>query len=126
MADYQGSVTGEMIDKAVTKVCGVISGRDTITVTGKPSFQYVKLSLPFDATDNTKIIATVNKEGTPNPIYNICLVLIRNIKTVYALITSGANGVFLGSEAGQTSPYLGEIPSGTYYIDWLVIDKGTE
>lgn len=27
MADYQGSVTGEMIDKAVTKVCGMISGK---------------------------------------------------------------------------------------------------
>lgn len=126
MADYQGSVTGEMIDKAVTKVCGMISGRDTITVTGKPSYQYVKLSLPFDPTDKTKIIATVIKEGAPNTLYNICLVLTRYIKTVYALITAGANGVFLGSEAGQTAPYMGQIPSGTYYIDWLVIDKGTE
>ena len=44
---------------------------------------------------------------------------------MYAVIIAGANGVVLSSETGQT-PYLGEIPSGTYYIDWLVIDKGTE
>lgn len=125
MADYQGSVTGEMIDKAVTKVCGMISGRDTITVTGKPSYQYVKLSLPFDPTDKTKIIATVIKEGAPNPFYNICLLLKRDGNKMYAVIIAGANGVVLSSETGQT-PYLGEIPSGAYYIDWLVIDKGTE
>lgn len=120
---YTLNHSGEQVDEAVGKALGLVSGTETITTTAAKSVIYQKIALPFTPTVNTKVIATLRIAGTPqNPTSNFCLT------THYWQPTSTAEyGIYISICAGQnagTSQPTSTIPKGTYYVDWLVTDKG--
>jgi hypothetical protein len=97
-----------------------ITGTETITSSSSSSFLNTKLSLPFTPTINTRIVATLRRAGTPGPFINYCLTLLYSQTSatnasITAVICAGQNA------SGSPSATL---PSGTYYVDWLVLDKG--
>lgn len=90
-----------------------IYGRETVVLSEASSGSYTTkaLNLPFTPNNNTKIIATLSKRGAPNPFFCYTLTLARMSSQIYAVISRD-------SGSGET------VSSGTYYIDWLVLDKG--
>lgn len=93
------------------------SGTEVITTTSSSSFISKKISLPFTPTVNTRITATIRRTGAPSPFYNYCLTLLYNSNAIYAVICAGQNV--------SSAPVTSTLPSGTYYIDWTVLDRGT-
>lgn len=117
---YNLNYSGEQVDEAIGKALPLISGTETITSSSSSSLINKKLSLPFTPTINTRIVATLRRAGTPSPFLNYCLTLTYNQTSatnasIYAVICAGQNA------SGSPSATL---PSGTYYVDWLVLDKG--
>lgn len=117
---YNLNYSGEQVDEAIGKALPLIAGTETITNSGSSSLINKKLSLPFTPTINTRIVATLRRAGTPSPFLNYCLTLTYNQTSatnasIYAVICAGQNA------SGSPSATL---PAGTYYVDWLVLDKG--
>ena len=117
---YNLNYSGEQVDEAIGKALPLISGTETITSSSSSSLINKKLSLPFTPTINTRIVATLRRAGTPSPFLNYCLTLTYNQTSatnasIYAVICAGQNA------SGSPSATL---PAGTYYVDWLVLDKG--
>ena len=117
---YNLNFSGEQVDEAIGKALPLISGTETITNSGSSSLVSEKLSLPFTPNINTRIVATLRRAGAPSPFLNYCLTLVYNQTSatnasIYAVICAGQNA------SGSPSATL---PAGTYYIDWLVLDKG--
>lgn len=117
---YNLNYSGEQVDEAIGKALPLISGTETITSSSSSSLINKKLSLPFTPTINTRIVATLRRAGTPSPFLNYCLTLTYNQTSatnasIYAVICAGQNA------SGKPESTL---PSGTYYVDWLVLDKG--
>lgn len=117
---YNLNFSGEQVDEAIGKALPLISGTETITNSGSSSLVSEKLSLPFTPNINTRIVATLRRAGAPSPFLNYCLTLVYNQTSatnasIYAVICAGQNA----SGAPEST-----LPSGTYYVDWLVLDKG--
>ncbi len=117
---YNLNYSGEQVDEAIGKALPLVSGTETITSSSSSSLINKKLSLPFTPTINTRIVATLRRAGTPSPFLNYCLTLTYNQTSatnasIYAVICAGQNA------SGAPSSTL---PAGTYYVDWLVLDKG--
>lgn len=117
---YNLNYSGEQVDEAIGKALPLISGTETITSSSSSSLINKKLSLPFTPTINTRIVATLRRAGTPSPFLNYCLTLTYNQTSatnasIYAVICAGQNA------RGTPESTL---PAGTYYVDWLVLDKG--
>lgn len=117
---YNLNYSGEQVDEAIGKALPLVSGTETITSSSSSSLINKKLSLPFTPTINTRIVATLRRAGTPSPFLNYCLTLTYNQTSatnasIYAVICAGQNA------RGAPSSTL---PAGTYYVDWLVLDKG--
>lgn len=117
---YNLNYSGEQVDEAIGKALPLISGTETITSSSSSSLINKKLSLPFTPTINTRIVATLRRAGAPSPFLNYCLTLTYNQTSatnasIYAVICAGQNA------SGAPSSTL---PAGTYYVDWLVLDKG--
>ncbi|WP_124100878.1 hypothetical protein [Ruminococcus sp. Marseille-P6503] len=117
---YNLNFSGEQVDEAIGKALPLISGTETITSSSSSSLINKKLSLPFTPTINTRIVATLRRAGAPSPFLNYCLTLTYNQTSatnasIYAVICAGQNA------SGAPSSTL---PAGTYYVDWLVLDKG--
>ncbi len=117
---YNLNYSGEQVDEAIGKALPLISGTETITSSSSSSLINKKLSLPFTPTINTRIVATLRRAGTPSPFLNYCLTLTYNQTSatnasIYAVICAGQNA------SGTPESTL---PAGTYYVDWLVLDKG--
>ena len=117
---YNLNYSGEQVDEAIGKALPLISGTETITSSSSSSLINKKLSLPFTPTINTRIVATLRRAGTPSPFLNYCLTLTYNQTSatnasIYAVICAGQNA----SGAPEST-----LPAGTYYVDWLVLDKG--
>lgn len=93
----------------------IIYGRSSNSISSASSMVSVTLSLPFTATENTIVTASVHRVGTPAPYLNYCLTLNYYSGKIYAVICAGQNS------SGSLSATL---PAGTYYVDWLVLDKG--
>ena len=110
---YILNYSGEQVDTAIGNALPLICGRETVVLEEASSGNYTSkdLSLPFTPNNNTKIIATLSKTGAPNPWYYYSLMLARMGSTIYAVISSEYG-------SGNT------VSAGTYYIDWLVLDKG--
>lgn len=118
---YILNYSGEQVDTAIGNALPLICGTETITNPRSSAFLNTKLSLPFTPTINTRIVATLRRAGTPSPFLNYCLTLAYNQISatnalIYAVICAGQNAS--GSSPSAT------LPAGTYYIDWLVLDKG--
>nr|UVY09681.1 MAG: hypothetical protein [Bacteriophage sp.] len=117
---YNLNYSGEQVNTAIGNALPLISGTETITNSSSSSFLNTKLSLPFTPTINTRIVATLRRAGTPSPFLNYCLTLTYNQTSatnasIYAVICAGQNA------SGTPESTL---PAGTYYVDWLVLDKG--
>lgn len=117
---YILNYSGEQVNEAIGNALPLISGTETITNSSSTSFLNTKLSLPFTPTINTRIVATLRRAGTPSPFLNYCLTLTYNQTSatnasIYAVICAGQNA------SGKPESTL---PAGTYYVDWLVLDKG--
>lgn len=96
-----------------------ICGRETLTASAASTMLNTTLNLPFTPTENTQVIATLRRQGTPTPYLNYCLTLSYDTigaPKIYAIICAGQNGSGMPEST---------IAAGTYYIDWLVLDKGT-
>ena len=120
---YTSNYSGKQIDEAVGTALGLISGTETIITTAKQSNISVKLNLPFTPTLKTRVIATLRSTSSnSNPTINLCLTLQCYKPTstttymLYAVVCPGQND--------GTSVPTRTIPAGTYYVDWLVLDKG--
>lgn len=120
---YTSNYSGKQIDEAVGTALGLISGTETIITTAKQSNISVKLNLPFTPTLKTRVIATLRSTSSnSNPTINLCLTLQCYKPTstttymLYAVVCPGQND--------GTSVPTSTIPAGTYYVDWLVLDKG--
>ena len=120
---YTSNYSGKQIDEAVGTALGLISGTETITTTAKQSNISVKLNLPFAPTLKTRVIATLwSTRSNSDPTVNLCLTLQCYKPTsataymLYAVVCPGQND--------GTSMPTSTIPAGTYYVDWLVLDKG--
>lgn len=117
---YNLNYSGEQVNTAIGNALPLISGTETITNSSSSSFLNTKLSLPFTPTINTRIVATLRRAGAPSPFLNYCLTLTYNQTSatnasIYAVICAGQNA------SGTPESTL---PAGTYYVDWLVLDKG--
>lgn len=93
-----------------------IYGRETVVRDSSDVGNYltVQLNLPFTATEKTHVMATVEVAGTPTPFRDFALVLLYFSGRVYATVSKD---------------YYADnntLPAGTYYINWLVLDKGEE
>jgi len=95
---------------------GLIWGSDSAVSTGEKYLQ-IKLSLPFTPTAKTKVIASLRMLSVPTPMQNICMTIREYSNEMYANLVMGNN------DSGEN---LYAIPNGTYYIDWIVIDKGVD
>ena len=84
------------------------SGRTTITVSTPTQCVTSAINLPFTPSANTQIVATLRMNATPQP----------SKLTVELRFTSGSIYACLNSADG------GNVPTGTYYVDWFVTDKG--
>ena len=117
--DYTLLKSGETIDTILDGIetAAIYHGSDTVVSDGSSSATAV-LSLGFTATENTKVAATVRKAGGLSPVSNAVLQLYYTAGRIYANLTPGYNHPSSGGF--DTVP----LPSGTYYIDWIVIDKG--
>ncbi|GAB5081110.1 hypothetical protein Osc1_02830 [Hominimerdicola sp. 21CYCFAH17_S] len=93
----------------------IIYGRSSNSISSASSMVSVTLSLPFTATENTIVTASVHRVGTPAPYLNYCLTLNYYSGKIYAVICAGQN---------SSSSLSATLPAGTYYVDWLVLDKG--
>ena len=118
--DYTLLKSGETIDTILDGIetAAIYHGSDMIVSDGSLSSATAALSLGFTATENTKVAATVRKAGGPSPVSNAVLQLYYTAGRIYANLTPGYNHP---SSGGFDTVSL---PSGTYYIDWIVIDKG--
>ncbi len=119
--DYTLLKSGETIDAILDGIetAAIYHGSDMIVSDGSSSSAMTALSLGFTATENTKVAATVRKAGGPSPVSNAVLQLYYTTGgRIYANLTPGYNHP---SSGGFDTVSL---PSGTYYIDWIVIDKG--
>lgn len=107
--------TGEQVNTAVAVAKDMVIGTATVTITANTSvYEEVALDIGFDATETTRVIATLRTEASnPSPMFNICLAVRRRSKKMYAQLNNGAVN-------GATMPCL---YAGTYYIDWLVISR---
>lgn len=117
---YNLNFSGEQVNTAIGNALSLISGTETITNSSSSSFLNTKLSLPFTPTINTRVVATLRIAGTPSPFRNYCLTLLYSQTSatnasITAVICAGQNA------SGFPSATL---PAGTYYVDWLVLDKG--
>lgn len=117
---YNLNFSGEQVNTAIGNALSLISGTETITNSSSSSFLNTKLSLPFTPTINTRVVATLRIAGTPSPFRNYCLTLLYSQTSatnasITAVICAGQNA------SGSPSATL---PAGTYYVDWLVLDKG--
>lgn len=84
------------------------SGRTTITVSTATRFATAAINLPFTPSANTQIVATLRMNTTPSP----------STLTVELRLSSGTIYACLNNADG------GNVPTGTYYVDWFVTDKG--
>ena len=84
------------------------SGRATITVSTATRCATAAINLPFTPSANTQVVATLRMNTTPSPS-KLTVELRLSSGTIYACLNS-ADG--------------GNVPNGTYYVDWFVTDKG--
>jgi hypothetical protein len=113
--DYTLRYSGEDIDSLLDKIseCGFECGRETVTVEKNTYYKTVTLNVS-SLTKDTRVIAVLRINDAPNPMKNICMVLNYTSPQIMATLTMGANNY----------PTISEyIPTGTYYIDWIVIGR---
>lgn len=110
---YTSNYTGKQIDEAVGTVLDLISGTETITTKSSQAYITKAISLPFTPTANTRIVGSLRRPGTPTPYQKYVLSFTFTSTSLFAVIC----------DPGYTGP-SGSVSAGTYYIDWLVLDKG--
>lgn len=98
----------------------LIHGSTTIIAEGDNATAAAIVDLPFEPTENTKIIGSVRVKHSPMPYFNqvltFCLFSTGGSKLqMYATLCNGAN---------KSGPDTVAVPAGTYIVDWVVLDKG--
>lgn len=118
-AKYTLRYSGEQIDALLDLISerGFESGKEKVTVETNKIIQSVKLPVSFTVTDSTRILLTVQTPNFAYPFDNICVTLGKNLGSAYALITMGPN------VPGPVSSYNAYLPTGDYYVNWLVIGR---
>lgn len=117
--EYTIQQSGETIDSILAgiKDAAIYHGTTVIRSDGSSAIATAEVELDFTPTANTKIIGSVrrNSQGgiTPYNTGGILSFILFNSK-ITAVLTYGPN-------INETRYNL---PSGTYYIDWICIDTG--
>lgn len=115
--DYTLNRSGETIDAIMDGIedAAIYHGTQVVEVTTNPNYVdgYFTLPAGFTPTIDTKIVASLRIERNPGP-FGLCLnVNYHSGRLRYMIFWGGITGVDMGS-----------IPNGTYYVDWICIDKG--
>lgn len=92
----------------------LVSGTAVIKLTGSATAASQELPLPFTPTANTRIVATLRYAGAPSPSRYYVLSLCYISSKIYVVICNPQY------TAGSSS----SISAGTYYVDWVVLNKG--
>lgn len=121
--DYTLGLAGETIDAILAGIsdAAVYHGTTEIVVRAAASTAGANIDLGFAPTENTKIIGSVRRKDSYAYYTGVELTfhyIIGPQNHIYANLTFGGNY----SNMGQ-SPVPGVI-AGTYYIDWICIDRG--
>jgi len=113
---YTLGKAGETIDAILDGIetAAIYHGSETITVASGDTTGSTALALGFKATAATQVVASVRHSGAPTPFNNPVLTLHFTTGMIYAYITAGYN----------TAQDIKPLAAGTYYIDWIVLDKG--
>lgn len=124
MPVYQGACTGAMLDKAgelATKYGNFELGRATIKITSSSPIPTTSVDFKNDHT-NPRIFLQVYDPSAITPGSKSIL-----LKATVSRITSSGfiigltTSRFNGDTSSGNSLY---VPSGTYYVDYFVIDEG--
>lgn len=107
---YNLSFSGEQIDQAIENALPLITGRAEFTIPNEMAQHNFKLTLPFKPNNNTKIVGSISTQMVPTPYLSYDLMFHHMSDGLYAHIS-----VPYGS---------GTLKVGTYYLDWIVFDKG--
>lgn len=110
---YNLNYSGEQVDEAVGTVLDLISGTETIITTSSQAYISKAISLPFTPTANTRIVGSLRRSGAPTPYQKYVLSFTFTSTSLFAVIC----------DPGYTGP-TGSVAAGTYYVDWVVLDKG--
>lgn len=113
--DYTLGKAGETIDAILDGIetGAIYHGTHTVTVEEATIMVSGTLSLGFTPTADTAIVASLRRAGAPSPVgYQLNLLYITG-RLYYTIVWGGNTGADTQS-----------VPSGTYYIDWICIDKG--
>jgi hypothetical protein len=113
--DYTLRYSGEDIDSLLDKIseCGFECGRETVTVGKNIYYKSVDLNVS-SPTKDTKVIAVLRINDSTDPSLNICLSVNFVNPHIMATLIRGSN------DYPNTTKY---IPTGTYYIDWIVVGR---
>lgn len=109
---YNLSFSGEQIDQAIENALPLITGREVFIIPEDKDYAAYnfKLTLPFKPNNNTKIVGSISAKMVPTPFLSYNLMFLHMSDGLYAHISV---------------PYdTGTLQIGTYYLDWIVFDKG--
>ena len=118
--EYTIQQSGETIDSILAgiKDAAIYHGTTTVTSYGSSATATAEVELDFTPTANTKIIGSVrrNSQSGITPYNNTggILSFVFYSSKITAVLTYGPN----------INETLYNLPSGTYYIDWICIDTG--
>lgn len=98
----------------------LLSGTQVITIEDPGAyFIQQKLTLPFTPNSNTRMIATYRQNRSADEDRRVdideCFKLVYDSGEMYAIVTADTASQRLG---------FNTFPPGTYYIDWLVLERG--
>lgn len=113
MANYQGSCTGAMLDKAgemAMKYQSIEVGRVELTEAGGKTIEFKNVH------QNPRIFLQLNfNTDVPNPTWSVQPLASRITDTSFFLVLEPTDT----HDNGMTKT----VPKGTYYVDYFVIDE---
>ena len=116
---YTLGKAGETIDAILDGIetGAIYHGTQEVTSDGTAYRLVGQLSLGFTPTRNTVVAASLRRGASPNPTgYGYTLELLWAGMLYYH--------IFWGGNRPDTTSANLHVDAGTYYIDWIVLDKG--
>ena len=113
--DYTLLKSGETIDAILDGIetGAIYHGTQTVEVKEATVMVFGDMTLGFTPTAKTAVVASLRRATGPGPVGYQLNLLYTAGRLYYTIVWGGNTGVEMQS-----------VPSGTYYIDWICIDKG--